>query len=145
MRASSEPSPPGLLVNIDVDDIDKAIRFYCAAFGLTPGRRLGAEVAELLGSSSPIYLLAKPAGSPAAASTGQTRDYGRHWTPVHLDFVVDIIEAAVERALAAGATQEAPTRTSNWGRLALMADPFGNGFCLVQFLNRGYDEIADGG
>jgi hypothetical protein len=27
--------------------------------------------------------------------------------------------------------------------LALMADPFGNGFCLVQFLGRGYDEIAD--
>ena len=30
----------------------------------------------------------------------------------------------------------------NWGKLALMADPFGHGFCLVQFLNRGYDEIA---
>ena len=27
--------------------------------------------------------------------------------------------------------------------LALMADPFGNGFCLVEFLGRGYDEIVD--
>jgi hypothetical protein len=24
-----------------------------------------------------------------------------------------------------------------------MADPFGHGFCLIQFLGRGYDEIAD--
>jgi len=25
----------------------------------------------------------------------------------------------------------------------VFADPFGHGFCLIQFLNRGYDEIAD--
>ena len=24
-----------------------------------------------------------------------------------------------------------------------MADPFGHGFCFIQFLGRGYDEIAD--
>jgi len=24
----------------------------------------------------------------------------------------------------------------------LLADPFGNGFCLIQFTGRGYDEIA---
>ena len=137
------PSPPELLVNIDVDDLEKAVRFYCDAFGLTPGRRLGAGAAELLGSSAPIYLLAKPAGSPATATSAQTRDYSRHWTPVHLDFVVDDIGAAVERAIAAGAWQEAPVSTNSWGRLALMADPFGNGFCLIEFLGRGYDEIAE--
>jgi hypothetical protein len=27
-------------------------------------------------------------------------------------------------------------------RLALLADPFGNGFCLLQFTGRGYDAIA---
>jgi hypothetical protein len=26
--------------------------------------------------------------------------------------------------------------------MALMADPFGNGYCFVEFLGRGYDEIA---
>ncbi len=134
---------PNLLVNIDVDDLEEAIRFYREAFGLTIGRRFGSGGAEMLGSSAPIYLLAKPPGSVATAATGQVRDYGRHWTPVHLDFVVDDIEAAARRAVAAGATQEAPAKTSNWGRLALMADPFGNGFCLVEFLGRGYDEIAD--
>jgi hypothetical protein len=33
--------------------------------------------------------------------------------------------------------------TQKWGRLALMADPFGHGFCFVQFLGAGYDEIAE--
>jgi hypothetical protein len=33
-------------------------------------------------------------------------------------------------------------RTASWGRIAHFADPFGNGFCLLEFLNRGYDEIA---
>lgn len=134
---------PELLVNIDVDDLRKAIAFYTSAFGLKVGRRFGRNAAELLGRSAPLYLLAQPAGSRATASTGQRRDYARHWTPVHLDFVVDDIDAAVRRALDAGATQEAPVATHVWGRLALMADPFGNGFCLVQFLGRGYDEIAE--
>jgi len=26
--------------------------------------------------------------------------------------------------------------------LALMADPFGHGFCLLQFVGQGYDELA---
>jgi predicted enzyme related to lactoylglutathione lyase len=131
-----------LLVNIDVDDLDKAIAFYRQAFGLTVGRRFGSGGAELLGSSAPIYLLAKPAGSPASPATEQRRDYFRHWTPVHLDFVVDDIAAAVERATSAGARLDAPVKTSNWGDLAVMSDPFGHGFCLVQFRGRGYDEIA---
>ena len=50
----------------------------------------------------------------------------------------------MQRAVAAGALLEKPVSTARWGRLALMADPFGHGFCLVEFLNRGYDEIADG-
>ena len=130
------------LINIDVGDLDGAMRFYCEAMGLTVGRRFGEDGVELLGASSPIYLLVKPAGSPAARSTTQRRDYARHWTPVHLDFVVSDIDAAVERASKAGARLEADVATHRWGRIALMADPFGHGFCLIQFLGRGYDEIA---
>ena len=132
-----------LMVNIDVDDLAKAVTFYTATFGLTVGRRFGADMVELLGASSPIYLLAKPAGSAAFKGAGQRRDYSRHWTPVHLDFVVDDISAAVERATACGAVLEAPVKSAAWGDLALMSDPFGHGLCLVQFRNRGYDEIAD--
>ena len=130
------------LVNLDVGDLDKAIRFYCSAFELKVGRRLGALGVELLGASAPVYLLAKDAGTAASAATAQRRTYERHWTPIHLDFVVDDIEAAVEKARSAGALLEKPIATHKWGKLAVMADPFGHGFCFVQFLGRGYDEIA---
>lgn len=132
-----------LLVNIDVDDLEKAVRFYGTAFDLRVGRRFGAFGVEMLGSSAPVYLLVKQAGTPASDTTQQTRSYDRHWTPAHLDFVVDDIEAAVQRAVRAGARLEKPVATQAWGKLAPMADPFGHGFCFVQFLGSGYDEIAD--
>jgi predicted enzyme related to lactoylglutathione lyase len=131
-----------LLVNIDVDDLPRAIAFYSEAFDLGVGRRFGDGAVEMLGALVPIYLLAKPAGSQATGMADVTRCYRRHWTPVHLDIVVTDIEAAVRKALGAGATLERPTQLNSWGKLALMADPFGNGFCLVQFIGRGYDEIA---
>jgi predicted enzyme related to lactoylglutathione lyase len=131
-----------LLANIDVDDLSKATTFYCDALELKVGRRFGAGGVELLGASSAIYLLEKPAGSAGTKGSSQRRDYSRHWTPVHLDFVVPDMDAAVRRATAAGARLEGEVRTDTWGRLAVLADPFGNGFCLIQFLNRGYDEIA---
>lgn len=131
-----------LLANIDVDDLTVATDFYCRALNLTVGRRFGASGVELLGASSALYLLEKPAGSMSCHAPGSARNYSRHWTPVHLDFVVPEIHTACARAQAAGATPEAPMRTHSWGHIATFADPFGHGFCLIQFLNRGYDEIA---
>jgi predicted enzyme related to lactoylglutathione lyase len=131
------------LVNLDVDDLDKATQFYTAAFGLEIGRRFGPAGVELLGGSAPIYLLIKAPGTPAADSTSQLRNYERHWTPVHLDFVVEEIAEAVQRAISAGARLEKPVSIHKWGKLALMADPFGHGFCFVSFLGRGYDEITE--
>jgi predicted enzyme related to lactoylglutathione lyase len=61
---------------------------------------------------------------------------------VHLDFVVPDLHTALERACAAGARLEHDVRTEKWGRIALLSDPFGNGFCLIEFSGRGYDEIA---
>jgi predicted enzyme related to lactoylglutathione lyase len=132
-----------LLVNIDVENLEKAIEFYASAFGLRLGRRLFDEsVAEMLGASSTLYLLAKPAGTSASVCIPQRRDYHRHWTPVHLDFVVGDVQAAVQKAKAAGAQLEGDIQTHAWGRIANMADPFGNGLCLLEFTGRGYDEIA---
>lgn len=74
-----------LLVNLDVDDPDRAVRFYSSVFGLRVGRRLGALGLEMLGRSAPIYLLVKSPATAAADTTSQTRTYQRHWTPVHLD------------------------------------------------------------
>ena len=100
-----------LLINIDVPDLPAAEALYTRAFGLKAGRRFGRGGVELLGAQAPIYLLENPAGSVAAAET--RRDYTRHWTPVHLDVVVDPLEPALDRALAAGmlgvSTMDSPT------------------------------------
>jgi lactoylglutathione lyase len=133
-----------MLVNIDVSDLGRATAFYTKAFGLTIGRRFGEGGVELLGAAVPIYLLVKAEGSRATTVNDTTRSYRRHWTPVHLDIVVPDLDAALPRAIEAGAVMEKEPRTAVWGRIALMSDPFGNGFCLLQFLNRGYDEVASG-
>ena len=83
-----------------------------------------------------------PSVSRALKLGQQTRTYARHWTPVHLDFVVSDIKSAVAQAQAAGATLEGEPETHNWGHIAHMADPFGHGICLIEFRGRGYDEIA---
>ncbi|HEV8693415.1 MAG TPA: VOC family protein [Lysobacter sp.] len=129
-----------LLLNIDVPEIATAEAFYTAALGLRPGRRFGADGLELLGLEVPLYLLAKTEGSIGAGEA--TRTYARHWTPLHCDLAVDDLDAALARAVAAGAVQEGATREAKWGRLVQIADPYGHGWCLLQFHGRGYDEIA---
>ena len=130
----------GVLINIDVPDIARGIAFYTQAFGLTVGRRLGAGAAELLGWEAPVYLLQNAEGSRGAGDSRRT--YARHWTPIHLDVVVDDLALALPRVIAAGAILEREAREAAWGRIANLADPFGHGICLIEFLGRGYDEIA---
>lgn len=131
-----------VLINVDVDDLGRAVSFYTEAFGLTVGRRLGPSAVELLGAGSPIYLLEKAPVPGAGPATAERRHFARHWTPVHLDLVVADLDAAVARAVTAGAALEFAPRTESWGRIAQLADPFGHGFCIIEFRGRGYDEIA---
>jgi lactoylglutathione lyase len=132
-----------LLVNLDVDDLARAVRFYTDVFALRVARSLGPDIVELLGAPVPLYLLEKPAGSAPFAGAAAQRDYARHWTPVHLDFVVESLDRLLERALASGATLEREVEEAPYGRIAYLADPFGHGICLVEFNERGYDALAD--
>jgi predicted enzyme related to lactoylglutathione lyase len=138
MNIESTPEP--ILLNLDVPDVEKAERFYVAAFGLRPARRFGADALELLGWPVPVYLLRKAEGTIGAAS--DARRYGRHWTPIHLDVAVKDIDAGVARAVSAGALLEEPPRQTGYGQIAMLADPFGHGFCLIEFSATGYDAIA---
>ena len=131
-----------LLVNIDVPELEPGIAFYTAAFGLRLGRRLGAGFAELLGAEAPIYLLENAAGTLPFRDAAAGRSYRRHWTPIHFDLVVKDLDAALARALAAGATQESEPSEHAYGRLVLLSDPFGHGVCLLQFNAEGYDAIT---
>lgn len=128
-------------MNIDVEDLPAATEFYTRAFDLHVGRRFDGAV-ELIGASSRLYLLAKDQESAPFAGADRGRDYRRHWTPVHIDFVVADLEEAVRRAEEAGARLEAGVKSHSWGRIAVFADPFGHGFCLLQFSAAGYDAIA---
>ena len=132
---------PGLLVNIDVPDMAAGIAFYTSALGLKVGRRFDKDFVELLGADAPIYLLRKDAGTPIGPAGGDVRRYQRHWTPVHPDFVVADMDGAIARAVGAGAVQEGETCDAAYGRLAMFADPFGHGFCLIAFNQRGYDAL----
>lgn len=135
-----------LLINIDVPDIERAVEFYTQALELRVGRRFDGRFVELLGAEAPVYLLEKPSGSAPFTGSPHARDYAAHWTPLHLDFVVDDIEAALSRATRAGATREGDVSEHAYGRLALCRDPFGHGLCLLEFRGRGYDELlAPGG
>ena len=122
-----------VIVNIDVPELPTAIAFYTAALGLRHHRTLDGDVAELVGASCVIYLLQNPAGSSAGPSVPQARNYARHWTPVHMDFVVDDLDSAVQRAAQAGAVQQAAQVDWKGSRCVTFADPFGHGFCLIAF------------
>jgi len=132
---------PQLLVNLDVDDIERAVHFYVEGLMLRVGRRFDNDFVELLGGDAPIYLLRKSAGSKPFAAAEQGRHYTRHWTPVHLDFVATDLDVAIVRAVAAGAVLEGPPSEYAYGRLALLSDPFGHGFCLLEFRGDGYDAL----
>ena len=133
----------GLLLNIDVPDLEAGITFYTEALGLRVGRRFDSAFVELLGTDAPVYLLEKEAGTSIGPAGGDVRRYERHWTPLHPDFAVDDLDSAIIRAEAAGAVREGETCEAPYGRLAMFADPFGHGFCLIEFNEKGYDALVD--
>jgi predicted enzyme related to lactoylglutathione lyase len=119
-------------VSVDVPDLAEGVRFYAGAFGFSKVAEPVAGVAVLRAGDAEICLLEKPAGSKASTSTRETRRYERHWTPVHLDLHVDDLEAALARALEAGATREQLFENPEHGSVAFCSDPFGHGFCLIE-------------
>ena len=91
-------------VSIDVPDLARGVEFYSRAFGLSKSAEPVPGVVVMRGGDMVICLLEKAAGSQPATTTSDVRTYDRHWTPVHLDLHVDDLDAALECALAAGAT-----------------------------------------
>ena len=118
---------------VEVAELERGIAFYCDAFGLTLKRRLRPTWVELGGASVPLFLI---------GGKKLPRSYERHWTPVHLDFIVPDLDAAVARAVRCGAALDREIQAREYGRMANMADPFGNGFDLIEFAGAGYDVLG---
>ncbi len=127
-----------VIVNIDVPALQPAIDFYRAAVGAQLVRVLDDDVAELQYGASVLYLLCKGDGTKATPA-GTARRFERHWTPVHVDFVVDDVAAATARALAAGAKRESERIDWRGSQCVTFADPFGHGFCLIEFAGDSYE------
>ena len=111
---------------IDVDDVDRAVVFYGRGLGLTVVEAHPDWAHVKLGAQT-FWIMKAPAGVQGPIS----RDYRRHWTPVHLDFTVDDIDAAVGRAIDAGGKLEGEVQRGAKGALANLSDPSGNGVDLV--------------
>ena len=127
-----------IIINIDVPNLAAGIAFYTRALELSHRRTIDTDVAELVGASSVIYLLQKNSNSSASKNSAAPRHYARHWTPVHLDFVVDNVNAAKERALNAGAICESECVEWMGSKCITFSDPFGHGFCLIEFSDETY-------
>ena len=117
-------------VYIGVTDLEHGIAFYTQGIGLRLHRRLRPNWVELEGASVPIFLLV----------SNRPRDFAGPWT-VHLDFVTDDLDTAVQQAQNAGAVLDRALQAREWGRMANMTDPFGNSFDLIEFAPGGYDNI----
>ena len=118
-------------VYIGVTDLEHGIAFYTQGIGLHFRRRLRPNWVELEGASVPIFLLV----------SNRPRDFAGPWT-VHLDFVTEDLDAAVQQAQNAGAVLDRALQEREWGRMANMTDPFGNSFDLIEFAPGGYDNIV---
>jgi lactoylglutathione lyase len=112
-----------LEICIDVDDVDRAVKFYGQGLGLTVLKH-EKDWAQLQLEKQTFWLMRVDAGPQGPIS----RDFHRHWTPVHLDFHVDDIDEVLKRALASGGKLESRPKQD----LANLADPSGNGIDLVQ-------------
>ena len=130
---------------IEVTTAEAGLAFYCDGLGLTLKRRLSPRWFELDGANLPNFLLAGRAEVADLGSTSVRRSYERHWTPVHLDFVVIDLDAMLARLLALGGSLDRDVKTREYGRIANMADPFGNGLDLIEFAGpAGYEGVSRG-
>ncbi len=68
--------------------------------------------------------------STHSASSDIVRDYKRHWTPVHLDFLAENVDDIVKKVIHSGGLHEGG-ESGDWGLIAYCSDPFGNGFCVI--------------
>ena len=88
-------------------------------------------MAVLDGNNVTICMHEKAAGTESSVAGSPTRCYGRHWTPVHLDFHVDDFDGVLEEIKAGQGVIEAEYRTQGLRPAAFCSDPFGNGFCVI--------------
>jgi predicted enzyme related to lactoylglutathione lyase len=127
----AEVVTPGVVAFLIVRDARRAVIWYAEVFGARPrgeamvmeDGRIGHSELEVAGSV--IYLADDPATLATVAAPEPRRGVS-----VTLVVAVDDVDAAVNRAVAAGAELERPAADHPYGRNAVIQDPFGHRWML---------------
>ena len=143
----------GLIPHLVVNDAAKAIEFYKAAFGAeelarvpSPDGRIMHAALRVAGST--VFLADEFPENCGGQSRSPTALKG---TPVSLHNYVNDVDAAIGRALTAGATVKMPATDMFWGdRYGVVEDPFGHQWELAthvkdvspEEMKRGAQEMA---
>ena len=115
----SEPVGTLYAIVLDVNDLERCAGFWSAVLGKQTSFKTDKYCRIGSGDDKPSLLLQK------------VPERHEHKNRAHIDLDVADLEAAVERVVDLGGTRLA--EISEYGiRWAVMADPDGNEFCLVQ-------------
>ena len=112
-----------------VDDVDRAVSFYTTHFGFEPGHDASPAFAEVL-SGNLRLLLAGPESSAGRPMPDGRKPEPGGWNRIH--FVVDDIDAEVERLRGAGVSFRNDIVSGPGGRQVLVDDPSGNPIEIFQ-------------
>ncbi|WP_410631341.1 VOC family protein [Amycolatopsis sp. cmx-4-83] len=111
-----------------VDDVERAVAFYTARLGFTERFSVPAFAEVTRGRLR--LLLSGPDSSAGRAMPDGTRPGPGGWNRIH--FVVDELDAEVERLRAAGVPFRSDVVTGPGGRQIVLDDPAGNPVELFQ-------------
>ena len=107
------------VIGLDVSDLDRQTKFWCAAFGY-----------EHKGGIAQYHALVDPTGTLPKLILQRVPEAKTAKNRMHMDFHVADVEAQATRLEALGATRV--SRTDEFGiHWVTMLDPEGNEFCLV--------------
>ena len=112
-----------------VDDVDEAIGFYTERFGFELGQNASPAFAEVIRGRLRL-LLAGPKSSAGRPMPDGRRPEPGGWNRIH--FVVEDLDAEVERLRAAGLSFRNDIVSGPGGRQILVEDPSGNPIELFQ-------------
>ena len=115
-----------------VDNVDQAMHFYTKHFGFEAGHNASPAFAEVTRGNLRL-LLAGPQSSAGRPMPDGRRPEPGGWNRIH--FVVDDIDAEVERLRAAGLTFRNDIVNGPGGRQVLVDDPSGNPIEIFQPAN----------
>ncbi len=118
-------------VCIDVPEVAIATEFYTKALECELVSKT-KQYTELVVDGLTIYLGENASGTNPLIKGKAVRNYERHWTPIHLDFHVTDLDKSISLIEELGGTKEGE-RSGDWGSVVFCADPFGNGFCVLQY------------